>query len=115
MRVQPEVPLLLVMFRSKPPMNEPHEMLAALSRSPMFLPAIRFWSPAGLEHTSLSGSVSPIIVQPPWPSAMACVAENIVNGLLGMIMPLVWPEIRLIAPGVDGPNCVVHELSFIAK
>ncbi len=29
-------------------------------------------------------------------------------------MPLVWPEMRLIAPGVDGPYCEVYELSFIA-
>src|SRR4051812_15256251 len=95
-------------------MNEPHVTLAALNRSPTFLPAIRFWS-ADTEHTSLSGSVSPIIVQPPRPSAIAWVAENRLKSRFGEIIPLVWPEIRLIAPGVDGPNWVVHELSFIAK
>ena len=31
------------------------------------------------------------------------------------LTPLVWPEIRLIAPGVDGPKVVLYELSLIAK
>ena len=29
--------------------------------------------------------------------------------------PWVWPETRLSAPGVDGPNVVPKELSLIAK
>jgi len=29
--------------------------------------------------------------------------------------PFVWPEIRLMAPGVEGPNCDVYALSFMAK
>ena len=32
-----------------------------------------------------------------------------------VVKPLVWPEIRLIAPGVEGPNWVVKLLSFSAK
>ena len=31
------------------------------------------------------------------------------------LAPCVWPEIRLAAPGVDGPNVVLYELSLIAK
>ena len=37
-RAQPVVPLEFVMLRSKPPSKQPHVRLAALSRSPMFLP-----------------------------------------------------------------------------
>ena len=29
--------------------------------------------------------------------------------------PCVWPEIRLSAPGVDGPKVVPYELSLMAK
>ena len=49
------------------------------------------------EHWSNSGSASPIIVPfsillvvPPW-----------------AVAPLVWPLTTLMAPGVDGPNCVL--------
>ena len=31
------------------------------------------------------------------------------------VKPWVWPETRLSAPGVDGPNVVLYELSLIAK
>ena len=29
--------------------------------------------------------------------------------------PWVWPETRFSAPGVEGPNVVLYELSLIAK
>ena len=32
-----------------------------------------------------------------------------------IVAPWVWPEMRFSAPGVEGPNCVLNELSLIAK
>ena len=79
----------------------------------MFLPVKLFWS-AAVEQTSPNGSVSPMRVQPPLPSGVTWLADMSVGLLLVASKPLVWPEMRLIAPGVDGPNTVLHELSFIA-
>src|SRR5882724_6691414 len=32
-----------------------------------------------------------------------------------LVAPAVWPEIRLMAPGEEGPKVVLNELSFMAK
>ncbi len=55
-------------------------------------------------HISPVGCGSPITL----PVAAGTAPPSAVN-------PCVWPEIRLSAPGVDGPNIVLNELSLIAK
>src|SRR5262245_44999170 len=86
----------------KPPWNQPQVTLRLLSRSPMFLPDIVM--PPALAQSSLNGCGSPIIVLFSTEPAM-----------FGMSEPCVWPEIRLIAPTVDGPKLVPNELSLIEK
>src|ERR1700741_5114975 len=95
-RLQPVVPFAFVAVRLKPPMNEPQVRFAPLSRSPMFLPVI-VTVLVVLEQTSKAGSVSPISVRPPCPSAMD---EELPTMFFA---PLFWPEITSIAPGDDGP------------
>jgi hypothetical protein len=78
-----------------------------------------------VEHTSPIGSASPTRVKPPLPSGTAVpalvvqvlVAEGVqrppwtpvVPGMRLSVAdrPLVCPEMRLMAPGVEGPNCDV--------
>ena len=79
----------------------------------MFFPVKLFWS-AAVEQTSPTGSVSPMSVQPPFPSGVTWLVDMVAGSLLVKAKPLVWPEIKLMAPGVDGPNVVVHELSLRA-
>ena len=67
-RAQPVEPSALVAVRSKPPSKKPQVMSLALSRSPMFLPAMSAVGYFGFEQTSPVGSRSLIIVQLPWPS-----------------------------------------------
>ena len=55
------------------------------------------------------GSASLIAVSPPLPSATTALP-----GLTALMTPLVWPETRLRAPGVEGPKVVLKEWSFIA-
>jgi len=62
-RLQPEVPLGLVMVRSKPPMNAPQVTADALSRSPIFFPPSCTVVP--VEQTSPVGSRSPTSVPGP--------------------------------------------------
>ena len=81
-------------------MKLPQLMCSSLSRSPMFLPVISTVLVV-LEHGSLAGSVSPISVRPPWPSAI----DDDVPTMF--CTPLVWPEITSSAPGVDGPKVSV--------
>src|SRR5882757_11317749 len=107
-RAHPVVPLELVMVRSNPPSKKPHVTLAALSRSPMFLPdMLKFLLVE--EQMSPAGSASLMSVNPPLPSATTAVP-----GLTALITPFVCPEIRLRAPGVDGPKVVLNEWSLIA-
>src|SRR5580693_2231229 len=96
LRAQLVVPLALLSVRSKPPMKPPQLISAALSRSPMFLLDIKTVLVL-LEHWSKPGSVSPIRVRPPWPSAIDDEVPTI------FCAPLFWPETTSIAPGVDGP------------
>ena len=73
----------------------------------MFLPPI--WTCALPEHTSPTGSASLTRVKPPLPSGTVSPLS-----FCCMVTPLVCPEIRLRAPGVEGPNVVPYELSFMA-
>src|ERR1700722_15492128 len=97
----------------KPPWNQPQVSPLLLSRLPMFGPVIWAVTPPGasapepgsgvddngvlaFEHWSKYGSAAPFIFPATTfglvpPSATA---------------PFVWPLTTLIAPGVDGPNCV---------
>src|SRR5271170_1323085 len=130
LRPQPVEPLSLMVCRSKPPTNEPQVILAALSRSPMFLEVI-VAAMVVLEQVSPAGSRSPTSVKPPWPSGtaapaaarsgpMAAIVLGVPGGRragerTGTVKPLVWPENISSAPGVDGPNVSLQELSLIAK
>ena len=109
LRLQPVVPFGLVTVRSNPPANQPQESPAAFSRSPTFLPLMVTWLRVGAEQTSPIGSASPIRVRPPWPSATSSP-----DPLSVALIPLVCPEIRLIAPGEEGPKFELYELSFSA-
>ncbi len=109
-RLQPVEPSAFVIVRSKPPEKKPHEMFAAVRRSPMFWPPIVPCAPVEGEQTSPIGSASLIIVSEPLPPSVSSPVPFNVS-----TTPLVWPEIRFSAPGVDGPNVVLYELSLIAK
>ncbi len=74
----------------------------------MFLPDM-LTDEVVLEQMSPVGSGSPITVKPPFPSGMTPLP-----GLTVLMTPLVWPETRLMAPGVDGPKVVLKEWSFMA-
>src|SRR5437870_4842742 len=92
----------------KPPWNHPQVMPFSLSRSPIFLPVsvTRFLPP--VRQSSRAGRGLPIMV----PST-TCVFRLPVSSTT--LSPWVWPEIRLTAPGVDGPNVVSKKLSLMAK
>src|SRR5271156_5374170 len=107
-RAHPVVPLALVIERLKPPSKKPQVILAAFNRSPMVLPDMLKFALVE-EQTSPVGSASPISVIPPLPSAT--VAEATFRGLM---TPLVWPEMRLTAPTVEGPKLVPKEWSLSA-
>ena len=47
--------------------------------------------------------------------AALAVGDDVAAGVgLDRSTPLVWPEMRLMAPGVEGPKVVPKELSFMA-
>src|SRR5580658_5796756 len=108
LRLQLVVPFELVIVRSKPPSKKPQETPLSFSRSPMFLPA-KFPRLVELEQTSPVGSASLTNVMPPFPSL---ITED--SAPLIVCTPLVCPEIRLMAPSVEGPKLVPYELSLIA-
>jgi hypothetical protein len=56
----------------------------------------------GAEQASPMGSGSPITVRDPVPPSTSLPVP-----LRCAITPLVWPETRLIKPGVEGPNVVL--------
>ena len=114
----------------KPPSNQPHVFPAALSKSPMFLPVK--YTVLVEAQSSNAGSASPIIV----PLRMSVSPTNNVGMPVGAAQsrprsithtmsvqlwlssdpggtttPPVCPEIRLIAPGVEGPNVEPNALS----
>src|ERR1700679_4163396 len=107
-RAQPVVPLLLMVCRLKPPTKEPQGILAALSKSPMFL-AFDEAVVVVLEHRSPVGSTSAIKLKPPVPSGSSLLLVPTQG-----TKPLVWPANMLIAPGFDGPYWSPHALSLIA-
>ena len=88
----------------------------------MLRPNMVVWSMVGLEHTSCSGSASPIMVMllavwlaSPNASWVGCSSLPVAScTLVVWEKPLAWPEIRLMAPGDDGPNWVLKLLSLIA-
>jgi hypothetical protein len=87
----------------------------------MFLPdiAARLFLDVWLlsEQSSNAGSGSLMTVPTPFWSGEdttpASVTFACVTGSTA-VPPCVWPEIRLSAPGVDGPKVVSQELSLIA-
>src|SRR3974390_703933 len=90
------VPLVLELGRN-PPWNQPHVTFLALRRSPTFFPdmvtsvfAVRVQSSRAAE-----GRASPI--NEPESTTPLGLPEVIVA-------PAVWPEIRLMTPGAEGPN-----------
>src|SRR5882724_3849319 len=87
----------------KPPWNQPQLMPLAFSKSPMFWPLTVMLLALGEEQSSSAGLGSPITV--PLATLKDADAEA----------PWVWPEIRLRAPGVEGPKVVPKELSLNAK
>src|SRR5579859_7263829 len=98
LRLQLVVPLLLVIPRLKPPSNQPQVTEAEFIRSPTFLPVKKPLSVL-LEQVSPLGSTSFVRVLPPWPS----LTKYVVRLWAVEMKPLFWPEMRLMAPGVDGP------------
>src|ERR1700750_929979 len=78
----------------KPPWNQPQLTWWALSRSPMFLPESTTLAAPLLQSSSVGGG-SPMIV-----------LFSTEPEMLATSVPCVWPEIRLIAPTVDGPKFV---------
>src|SRR5947207_3277402 len=95
--------IVLTMLRLKPPMNDPQVTPDPLSRSPMFLLPMVTWLRVAAEQTSPIGSGSPITVSEP--SLPPLVSSPV--PLRVAVTPLVWPETRLITPGVEGPNVVL--------
>src|SRR6266567_6144973 len=99
---------------AKPPSNQPQVMPFRFSRSPIFLLVICTVAlpvavpPASAPQSSRAGSGSPVTVT----------GEEVSTWPLAKVKadcPLpVWPEIKLIAPTVDGPKLVSKELSFMA-
>src|ERR1700716_3394604 len=88
----------------KPPWNQPQVMFLAFSRSPTFL-LLGDIATVGLpEQSSNAGSGSPITVP-----------FDVLSGMAGGVAPWVCPLTRLSAPGVEGPNVVLNELSLIEK
>src|SRR5579885_500817 len=92
----------VVLVGAKPPSNQPQVIFLAFSRSPMFGPLIAAVAPT--EQSSNVGSRSPMTV--PFSTLLLVPVTT---------APCVWPEIRLSAPGVDGPNSVSKKLSLIQK
>src|SRR5262249_8296414 len=89
----------------KPPWNQPHVMCCLFRRSPTFVPDIAAFAAVAIVQSSFAatGRGSPMIVPLSTLPALSGVA------------PWVWPLIRFNAPGVDGPNVELYELSLIAK
>src|SRR5258705_531152 len=114
-------PAALVEVGLNPPWNQPQLTFLALSRSPMFL---RGGGAGGLvgvwlapEQSSWGGWGSPYTVpRPALFSGLTPPGSSPLAPVLGSTgkAPPVWPEIRLSAPGVDGPNVVSQLLSLIA-
>ena len=73
-----------------------------------------------MEQSSQYGCASPVSENPPSPSAVRSafgLAAEAIDGLFArcaVSTPPVLPETRLIAPGEEGPNVVLNELSLIA-
>src|SRR5215831_2861777 len=108
-RPQTGVPFPSLRDGPKPPWNQPQVTLAPLSIVPMFGPDIFTVGLAWLAQLSKNGSGSPTTV-PVW---VVGLCEPMAPGsgtgapwALTEVPPKVWPEIRLSAPGVDGPNTV---------
>lgn len=91
-------------------MKLPQVTPAALSMSPIVAVPMVTWLRVEFEQTSRIGSASPITVSELSPPKTSSAVPFLVA-----VTALVWPEIRLITPGVEGPNVVPYELSLIAK
>src|SRR5215217_792603 len=90
----PEVREIVLEVGLKPPWNQPQVTPLLLSRLPTFLPLKETggaYFPELEEHPSYFGSRSPIRV----------LIETLSGILLSGVTPCVWPETRLIAPGVE--------------
>src|SRR5450830_1839072 len=89
---------------AKPPWNQPQLTFFALSRSPTltFLESVEV-------DVSRESHTSPVGCGSPMTDPFVVTADDV------CAKPCVWPDTRLSAPGVDGPNVVLYELSLIAK
>ena len=76
----------------------------------MFFPPIRTWFRVGFEQVSPSGSGSPTTESEPAPPSTSSPVP-----LSVAMTPLLWPEMRFRAPGVEGPKVVPYRLSLMAK
>src|SRR5215467_482072 len=111
----------------KPPWNHPQVTPCSLSKSPTFRP-LNVMNVRGAAGAAGDGSVqssnsgegrgSPVTE----PTPVASIAVTLPPALPvrpersgASIAPWVCPEIRLTAPGVEGPNPVLNERSLIAK
>src|ERR1700761_6535024 len=114
----------------KPPPNQPQVTPCSFSRSPTLrdgkFGSLKAAPSVGAPpQSSRPESASPTIVKPLPPSetrtppamasASTCASMAGVTSLPAAWAPWVWPEMRLIAPGVDGPKVVPKELSLIEK
>src|SRR6266481_6106258 len=91
----------------KPPWNHPQVMFLAFRRSPIFFPVI--WTVSRVEHLSKAGCAS--LIREPEATSKARTTAGRFFGTA----PVVSPEIKLMAPGDEGPNVVEKELSLMAK
>src|SRR5437660_10074993 len=105
-------------------MNQPQVRLPAFSRSPTLRPPI--CAVPRVSHLSKKGCGSPNTVPVPWgattPGLLAVEKPGGQAGelktlacRLPQVAPKVLPLTRLSAPGVDGPEPLLNELSLIAK
>src|SRR5690242_12445079 len=93
-----------------PPWNQPQVIPFAFKRLPTFWPFMVMRVLVGRVQSSSTsdGRGSPMTEvegRLTFPAALPCV----------MLAPLVCPEMRFKAPGVDGPKVVLKELSLMAK
>src|SRR5229473_3002338 len=109
------LPLAGVVGR-KPAWNQPQAMCRSLRRSPTFRPVIVILADVGARlsvQSSSAGRGSPM-TDPRF--VLGSIAVTFPAALPNVsVAPQVWPAMRLRAPGVDGPNVVLKELSLIAK
>ena len=105
---QTGVPPEVVLVGAKPPWNQPQLTPLALSRSPTFRPLIltrgvAVVGAAVVERVGVAvDGAGPLASGEPTAPGSGTTCPAAFSG----VAPPVWPETRLSAPGVDGPNSV---------